>query len=258
MIGQRIQRRRRSPWTLLVIAMAILIVLLGIANLGFTIFQALDRPPTPAPKQLLYVSTFDAYNSQWSQFEGQVWAKIENGQLQLGSDAVNEGAYSELDRMLTDFDARVDIQWLDARINYSYLGVLFRIQDPRNHYRFEIRGDGFYRVALLKNGVHDTLSQWHFSPYIYTESSRVNQLRVVGKETTFKFYINGQLMPLCLKGTDRNSTWEGPGKCMSNNRQISESLTDATFGQGKFGLGGVADEPGLRAGFDNVLILGPE
>lgn len=262
MIGQRIVRQRRSLWLYLLGAMALIIVLLGIFNLGVLLVQATDKPETPFPGQLLYVTTFDAYNQQWSPNRGQNYSEITNGELHVISNEVNKGIYSWLDRAFGDFDLRVDARWLNAQSDDTQIDVVFRRQDYNNYYTFKIRGDGAYRVELVKDSDVVVLSEWQISPSIKTALNQVNHLRVVSKSFIFSFYINNQQLSLCLKGQDKKSTWTGlrTGQCLSNNKQTREELVDMTFSQGEIALGAASgfSTAGVEAAFDNVLIVGPQ
>lgn len=239
--------------------MVAVILILAAVNLALYILRASDRPASPTPGELVYTTTFDAFNEQWAQFPGQITAEIANGQLTITNDSNGGGAYSDLERSFSDFDLRVDVTWVDSHSQADQIGVLFRYQDRDNYYVFKIRSDGAYRVEMLKDGQLDPVSQWQISPHIYTALNTVNQLRVVGKGQTFTFYANDRQLPLCLKGNDRRSTWTSltSGECLSNNRQISESYNDISFAFGRIALGAVADQPGLKVTFDNVLVLGP-
>jgi hypothetical protein len=242
--------------------MGLIIVLLGVFNLIVLLIQALDKPGTPFPGQLLYVTTFDTYNQQWSMSQGQMRTEITNGALHVISDSVNDGLYSALDRVLNDFDLRVDAQWLKAQSDDTQIGVIFRYQDRKNYYVFRIRGDGAYRVELVNDGNVVVLSEWQVSPNIKTALNQVNHLRVVGNSFQFTFYVDNQLLPLCLKGQDKKSTWTGlrTGKCASDNKQTREILVDMTLSQGQVALGAVSgfSDAGVEAAFDNVLIMGPQ
>jgi hypothetical protein len=260
MIGQRISRRRRPFWRLLFILLAVLIIVLALVNLGVYVFRALDQPPQPAPGELVYATTFDAFNDLWAQFPGQVSAQIADGELVIASDGIGQGAYSDLERTFGDFDLRVDVTWGDSRSRDDVIVVLFRSQNADNHYAFKIRSDGAYSVEHNKDGKPEVVSAAHLSPHIYTDIGSLNQVRIVAKGATFTFFLNDVQLPLCLKGSDRRSTWTSAdsGKCLSNGGQTSQQYTDSAFAFGRIALGAISAEPGLKIAFDNVLIYGPQ
>jgi len=237
--------------------MLIVIVLLGLTNLAILGIRSLDRPSRPNPGQLLYASTFDAYNEEWSQFEGQMSSEITDGSLVITIGAAGDGAYSVLNHDFSDFDVRVDARRLAANDEYDEIGLLFRYLDVKNYYMFMIRGDGAYRVQRVKDGTIQVLSEWHVSPTILTGLNTVNQVRVVGRGGAFQFYANDQQLILCPSGPQKQkSTWSGD-QCLSNNKETSPRLLDDTFDYGKIGVGVFSNEPGIQVAFDNILVYGP-
>ncbi len=249
--------RSRSGFMRLVIILLIVIVLLGLVNLAIFGLRALDRPGRPSPGQLLYATTFDAYNEEWSQFEGQMSSQIADGSLVINIGASGDGAYSVLNHDFSDFDVRVDAKRLAAQDEYDEIGVLFRYLDVKNYYMFKIRGDGAYRVQRVKDGTLQVLSEWHASPAVLTGLNTVNELHVVGRDGAFQFFVNDQQMLLCPSGPQKQkSTWNGD-QCLSNNKETAWRLLDDSFDYGKIGVGVAANTPGIQVAFDNVLVYGP-
>jgi hypothetical protein len=249
--------QRQSLFTRLLILLIIVIVLLGATNLAMIGVRALDRPAQPQSGQLLYASTFDTYNQEWTQFESQMTAKIADGTLQIAINKSRDGAFSILDHEFADFDLRVNAVRVAVTDEYHEFGVLFRYVDTKNYYIFKIRGDGFYRVERVKDGQTDTLSEWHASPAILSGTDRINQLQIVGQGANFKFSVNDQPLTLCPSGPGKQkSTWSGE-QCLSNNKQTSPTLADDSFAFGKIGVGVRVDVSGTAVAFDNVLVYGP-
>jgi hypothetical protein len=247
----------RSFFVRLAVFLFIIIVLLGLTNLAILGVKALDRPARPSPGELLYATTFDAYNDEWSQFEGQMQSQIADGSLMISINATRDGAFSVLNHDFSDFDVRADAKRLAANDDYNEIGLLFRYLDPANYYILKIRGDGFYRVERRKGSQTEILSEWHGSPAVLIGLNAVNQLRVVGRDGTFQFYVNDQPLTLCPSGPQKlKSTWNGD-ECLSNNKQTSPRLLDDSFDYGKIGVGVRVDEPGIQVAFDNLLVYGP-
>ncbi|HVO43217.1 MAG TPA: hypothetical protein VMT34_11370 [Aggregatilineales bacterium] len=252
--------RRRSLAGYLFLLLVVILVLLGLANLAILGLQTLNRPTKPASGELLYASTFDAYNDEWTQrLEGEDHFEIANNMLVL---TIDKGGFSQLDRQLSDFDLRFNAIRLSQPDDVNEMGALFRVQDVNHYYMFRIRGDGAYRVEVCqdcKPGEIDVLSEWQYSPAILIGINQVNELRIVAQGDQFRFYANGQLLKICPKGSDRHSTWTGlrTGQCMSNNGQTADELIDGTFAYGKIGMGLTTTTPGVQIGFTNVLIYGP-
>lgn len=261
MIGRPLLRQRRKLWFYLFAALALALVVLALYNGVLFVIARLERVPVPQPGELLYISTFDAYNTQWSQFQGQMSAQIEGGVLRFAIDDVNNGVYSVLDQTLSDFDVSADMRWLKLPGDSGQVGLLFRYQDLTNYYVFKLRADGAYRVEQVKDSTPETISEWQISPHVRTGENSMNTMRVIGRGNTFAVSVNGEALPLCLKGSDRKSTWtrRDSGKCLSNNQQTSPAFSDDSFTTGKIALGAASDVdvPGLQVAFDNVIVLGP-
>lgn len=259
--------QRRSLFTRLLILLIIVIVLLGTANLAMMGVRALDRPARPESGQLLYASTFDAYNENWYQYESQVTAKIADSQLQLLVDKSNDSIFSVLNYDFSDIDVRVNAHWITTPGEDNYFGVLFRYVDPKNYYIFKIvdrfkivDGRGGYCVERVKDGKQEELSQCHPSSAVLIGPNTVNQLRIIAKGREFQFFVNDVLLPLCPKLPQyKLSTWAGPqsDRCASNNGPTVDKLVDDVFEYGKVGLGMYAGSPGTVVAFDNVTVYGP-
>ncbi len=251
--------RRRALYWRLIALLLIVIVVLGIANLAILGLRTLDRPGQPAPKALLYASTFDAYNEEWDQFIGQMSAQIANHSLVIKVDTAHDGIYSALNHDFGDFDVRVNARRLVSEDPNASIGLLFRYQDRNDFYMFVITNDS-YCVERHQGGKVDKLSACHHSSAVLPGLNTVNQMRVVGQGGHFKFYVNDQQLLLCPKGSDKFSTWIGSDQdqCASNNKQTSNELVDNTFDYGKIGVGVRTEAtPGIQVAFNNVLVYGP-
>jgi hypothetical protein len=121
---------------------------------------------------------------------------------------------------------------------------------------FKVRADGSYHITRNIKGKQEDLSAPHPAPGIAIGLTHVNDLRVVGRGDHFQFYINGQLLTLCPKGTDKFSTWNGD-QCLSNNKQTSQELVDSTFAQGKLALGVYENDSTVQVAFSNFLLMRP-
>lgn len=220
--------------------------------------------PPPHPGELLYITTFDAFNEDWQQYAGQMAAQVTNngGQgatMQITIDAVEEGAFTLLDREFSDFDLIVDTTLVTGPVNNGF-GVLFRHQDNRNYYLFMISSDGYYQVSRRLNGVDEELSDWVISPAI-RQGQAMNTIRVVGRGNTFTFFVNDTQLPLCLRN---QGIWNPavPGECLGADRTPIPpvlELVDDAFPQGRIGLGARSfDESGVVIAFDNLIVCGPQ
>ncbi|MBX3086051.1 MAG: hypothetical protein KF716_30735 [Anaerolineae bacterium] len=261
-IGHQLpRRRRRRAWFIFLFGLLAAVVLLLVGNGVIALLRALDRPAKPSSGALLYATDFSAENASnvdWLQEPGQSSTQIADGVMRISIDEVRS-IYSVLKRDFRDIDARVNASITAATGDFTEYGIVFRYHDDNNYYMFLLRGDGAYSVQMIKNGEPDVISTWQRAPSIKSGLNQINQLRVVASDDSFQFFVNDEPLPLCLKGSDRRSTWSGPdtGKCISNNQQTSISFKDNSFADGKIGVGARADSPGMRVAFDNVLIFGP-
>ncbi len=250
-------RRRRSLFLWLVIILVVLIGALIVANLALRGLVQLDHPEQNASRTLLYASSFDSADQEWSQYQGQTSAQIKDGNLHISIDAANKGVFSVLSYDFGDFDARINVTRVQAADPYNEVGLLFRYRDPQNYYVLLIRGDGAYKVERSKDGLVETLSEYHVSPAIMQGLNAVNQLRVVGQGSHFKLYVNDQQLTLCPSGPGTaKSTWNSDA-CMSNSGKTATELVDTSFDDGQIGAGVRVADPGIDVAFDNVLIYAP-
>jgi len=256
------------------------LVLLGLGvTLGVLTDWLYELPvPHPAPDELLYASTFDAFNDEWDIFPGRDSAQIValgeldpelaaqavgwlDGavlQVKYGSGASEEVIWSALNRKFSDFDLRVTAQLAEGPDDQNQFGVIFRYRDPDNFYIFRITADGYYSLVKVQDGVQEKISDWGISEAI-RQGNAPNVIRVVGQGETFRFYVNGEPLPLCLRGENETSmwaTWEGPGVCYTD--EPRPLFRDGTFAQGKIALAaGTIDGSAVSVLFDDVVIVGP-
>ena len=247
--------RRRFPLLRILIGLALLA---AVVNLIIAGGQALIRPTSGAPGTLLYATQFqDSADSDWYQYKSASNAQISNSKLLLSMDVRSQGIFSPLNFLLADFDVRVVSQQISGDDPFSLYGILFRYQNPNNYYIFYLESDGAYSVARVLNGDKVDLSARHPLPGAVLGPNHYNDLRVVGSGNQFRFYLNGQLLTLCPKGNDKRATWNGD-QCVSNGGQTSQILTDATFSNGKIGLGLYENDQAVAVAFSNFLIYSPQ
>jgi hypothetical protein len=214
------------------------------------------RPAKVAPGALLYATTFqNANNVDWYQYQGTSSVQIADGTLKVSMDEPNNSIFSPLNYTFGDFDMSVVARQLSGDDPYSEYGLLFRYQDKKNYYMFKVRGDGAYHIERTLNGQTVDLSAPHTAPSFAPGANHVNDLRVVASGNQFRFYLNDQQLTLCLKGSDKISTWNGD-QCISNGGK-SDTLTDASFADGQIGLGVYENESALEIAFSNLVVYGP-
>ncbi len=246
--------------------------LLLLGGLGITLGVVTDwlyelPVERPNPSEFLYATTFDAFNEEWDVYWGRDNALITDsdsiGQVtgevlsvEYGTGASEGLVWSSLDRKFNDFDLRVTTQVINGPDDESMYGVMFRYKDKNNFYLFRISGDGYYSLRKVTNGVIEEVSEWNFSDVI-RQGPQANEIRIIADHDSFQIFINGQNMPLCLKGENLHSMWAGPEACVEGG-ELTFVYRDSSFDQGKIALfAGSIYGSEVSVSFDDVLIIGP-
>ncbi len=307
--AERLQRNENRNFALirngiLVISISTVIVL-GLVHAVLT--DAIELPLGDVdPNEFIFMTNFDGYNDEWDQFDdGRLIGVIEadeNGDNRLVLTKTPEEdvgfPFTLLDRKLRNFDVRVTITQLESAPDYdNFVGVIFRYRSENEYYRFGISGDGYYRLDKVEPDPNfpDIVRTTRISEWIPTTdtsaseqppyptlirpgndnpvddlSDTMNEIRVVGRDNQFWFYINGEAVPLCLKGNRGNSMWTrdfetGGSGCVEGNVPTFV-FEDDDYEQGQIGFfadrtpSSSFDEDGrhypVSIAFDNVLIVG--
>lgn len=262
---QRIRMTGLALW-------AVLLVGIGIA-LGVVTDWLYEVPVArPDPGEFLYATTFDMFNEEWDIYRGRDRALIVDSDsmgfntgrladealsIEYGSGESEGLVWSTLDRKFSDFDLRVTTQVVSDPNEESMYGVLFRYKDTDNFLLFSLSGDGYYALRKVSGGGIEDVSVWNFSEAI-RQGNAGNEIRIVADHDSFWFFVNGQVMPLCLKGENLNSMWAGPDECVEGG-ELTYMYRDDTFSQGKIALfAGSIYGADVRVSFDDVFIIGPE
>lgn len=133
---------------------------------------------------------------------------------------------------LADFSLEVDGRILSGSPQSSY-GVLFRMQNPQQFYRFEITGDGTYILERHDQGGGRALfmGDWRDAASINQGVNAVNRLGVEA---------------------------QGPNITLTVNDVLLEQITDDAYASGYIGLdAGTFDMAPVQVAFDNLVIYPP-
>jgi hypothetical protein len=247
--------RRVIPLLVLSAALVILVILDRASSSWTQIVSG-------APGTLLHAASFDGgandgFNDEWDQYSGRLTASIEDGALLFRIDEPRGAPFSAPTVFYLDFDARTAASAVDGDNSNNGFGIIFRLRDSDNHYRFLISSDGYYRVVRTVNGEQKDLSTWIPSDAIQQGIGVTNRLRVVGRGDQFQFFINDQPVQLCVPDDPNGvSTYSG-GQCFGTMR---DTLEDAALDAGAVGLTAESlDLPGeVRIAFDYLLVYSPE
>jgi len=95
-------------------------------------------------------------------------------------------------------------QYGDGTINFSPEGYQMRLSQPgnrtwaiadhqnaSNHYLFAVGSDGYYTIAVVRDGELVPLRTWQEWPHVRRDTA-TNRLRVRCRGATCHFYINGE------------------------------------------------------------------
>jgi hypothetical protein len=157
---------------------------------------------------------------------------IVNEQLVITLAAPNTVQYATLDgRVFGDFVLEVDT-WQRAGPPESSYGILFRVQEDGQFYRFDITGNGLYMIERrgLDGSWTRLLPDWTPSPAIGQGLNVANRLKVIAAGPSLTFYANDVLLT---------------------------QLTDDTLAAGGIALdAGTFGGANLQASFDNLTVTG--
>ena len=199
--------------------------------LWITPFLALQAPLSPSPQQepgLFYEDDFSNTISGWLQESTlQYEYRYENGEYHIQVKARDWWSFvwSTNAGSFTDFDLEIDARLVSGP-NSSAYGLVFRVRDPDNCYRFLVRADGYYQVARYRNETWTNLQGWTKSDFINQDNS-TNHLKVVCQGYQIEVYVNGNELA---------------------------TVTDDSFAEGYVGVIVNTYEPDVRIAFDNIEV----
>ena len=155
---------------------------------------------------------------------------VANEQLVITVAAPNTVQYATLtDRTFSDFVLEVDA-WQRGGAPESSYGVLFRVQDDGQFYRFDITGNGLYMIERrAADGTWTRLlREWTSTAAINQGLNVANRLKVIAN---------------------------GPDLAFSVNDILLTQLSDSSLSEGRIGLdAGSFAGNALQVSFDNVNV----
>lgn len=188
-----------------------------------------ERSPISLPEnpgEVLFQDDFSTDQGDWGIAQG---ISIDGGQFNLRVDQPSNYVWSTIGPNYADIDFQVDTEKLGGPDDNSF-GQVFRFQDQKNFYTFEISSDGYYTVNKYEDGVWNNLIDWTASPLI-NQGQAHNQISTIIQGNYYTFLINGVQV---------------------------DSMTQDSPVEG--GVGVIASsyaEPDVNIGFDNVLVRTP-
>ena len=245
-----------------------------------------------SPGALLYVSAFTDFADEWDLYDGQQSAALVEEQLELRVTSPQTATWSTARPRFRDFDLSVSATALAGPIDNAY-GVVFHARDAadgacdlpalilcgigdvvpiagaalrqafpatgnRGHFAFLISSDGYYSLWKTDAGMAKLLSAWIASPRIKQGLGAANAIRVIARDSSYSFYINGVLAPVCIPYDAGATSTYVSGECVGGAMQ--DAYYDESNASGKLGV--IAQSTatgggGVVARFDNVLVYSP-
>jgi hypothetical protein len=206
------------------------------------------------PGELLYIATFDRFEDEWGLQGLRLEPVIADGVMRFDVNDIVRSPYATTKPHFSDFDLRLEARPVSGPLNNGY-GVVFRLQDPQNFYRFLVSSDGFYRVDRMIDGVEKDLSTWIKSPVLNAGVGVTNWLRVVAVGEQFQFFINNQPVQLCVPDDPAGESTYFLDECVDGT--MVDMLQDDSFASGQIGPAVLTlDEKDVVIEFDNLVVLG--
>ena len=248
--------------------------------------SALDAPPG----DLLYISTFDAFEDEWQQYSGRLSAQILDSAMRISVDNVQSAPYSLTQPYFNAFDATLTAR-ASAGPEDNGFGMVFGLQDnpddcdmplrllcdlaqidllsvplrllfrpagsaPTSYYMFLVSSDGYYSLWRSSGDNARRISTWISSDLIYQGIGATNQLRVVVRGDRFQFFINEQNVDLCLANDPANESTYFGGECVDGTMQ--NVLIEPDYLGGRLGVVARSDrESGVVVDFETLIITSP-
>jgi len=204
---------------LLIVGLVILIVLIPLLAFGWNIVQESGET---------YEDDFSNPASGFGRLSTKLYeADYMDGEYHILVKAFRQAAWAwnrDAGRF-GDFTLEIDAR-LVSRPSESAYGLVFRVQDDNNFYRFLVSENGYYLVDALLNGRWNTLRSWTKSAFI-NEGNSTNHLKVVCQGSQIQLYVNEQHLT---------------------------TLTDDSFAEGYVGMIAYTPEGNSRVAFDDIRV----
>ena len=165
-------------------------IVLGCSNASFP--SEIEEDPN-----LLYHDDFSSDRTGPWHIEGDELGStaIDGEQLTIEVRSPNTIQYATLQEpVFSDFQLEIDATLVEGAPNSTF-GILFRMQESGEFYRFELMNDGHYMIEKY-DGEDDwtrLVDDWTFSDSI-SSGNIPNRLKIVAEGSNLSFYVNGELL----------------------------------------------------------------
>lgn len=284
--------RHAPPWAIaLVLSFALALALIA-ANLIHASLASRDHILEGRPGALLYVSAFSGFADEWDLYDGRQSAKVVDEQLELRVGSPQTAAWSSAGPRFGDFDLSVTITASEGPIDNA-MGVVYHLQEiadsacdlpavilcpveqlvplvgaalrqildataAESRFAFFISSDGYYSLWKKQAGETQLVSAWIPSSHIEMGLGAANRIRIIARDFSYRFFINGAHVSLCLpddKGA--RSTFAG-GECVDGAMQAVYHADARHIGKlGLIAQSTATGGAGVVVRFDNLLVFSP-
>ena len=285
------EARPPTAWRLLALCICLSLALIG-ANLIYNDLAGAAIPLGSGSGDLIYLSSFSAFNDDWDLFAGSQRAQVVDEQLEITVSDARRAAWSSASPIFADFDLSARAIAHAGPVDNGF-GIIFHAQFPdeeacnlpaitlcglsdlvplagaalrqildppqaASYTAFLISSDGYYSLWRNEAGSSKALSAWIPSAAIKQGIGAENKLRIIALGADYQFHINGARVQLCLPDErDAASTYAG-GKCLGGSMQ--DSYRDSAVRSGRIGLlaqSTATGGGGVAARFDDVIVRMP-
>lgn len=284
--------RHAPTWAIALILSIALALALIAANLIHAALTSRDHALEGRPGALLYVSAFSGFADEWELYEGQQSAKVVDEQLELRVGSPQTAAWSSARPRFRDFDLSVTITASEGPIDNA-MGLVYHLQEiadgacdlpavilcpieqliplagaalrqllevttAESHFAFMISSDGYYSLWKKQAGETRLLSAWIPSPHIEMGLGAANRIRIIARDSSYRFFINGAQVTLCLPDdAGARSTFAG-GECIDGALQDVYHADSRHIGKlGLIAQSTATGGAGVVVRFDNLLVFSP-
>lgn len=169
--------------------MALVVLLVGLQALSGCTTAKKSTPP--AGGRLLFEDDFSDPSSGWfKETEEESERDYKDGEyhFMVKKSYWSTFAWNQDAGIFRDFLLEVDGR-LISKSNKSLYGLIFRLKDSRNFYRFIVSGDGYYLVGARLNGNWKMLQSKTRSTHI-RQGNSINHLTIVCEGSKIDAYVN--------------------------------------------------------------------
>ncbi len=173
---------------------------------------------------------FSSVSTWQAESDAAAQVSVEAGVLRVFVAVPNQLAWATAGRDLRDFHLTVETTQIAGPDDNEY-GVLVRLQDPANFYRFSISGDGYVLVDKFVAGQMELMGATWMPAEAIRQGEASNVLEVICRGAEMTFIVNGS--------------------------EVAR-VRDTTFTHGDIGLyAGTFYEGGVEVQFDNLRVTEP-